>query len=78
MAHNRVPAEIHLGDRVKVFLDSAYWKSKGWFLGTVVRLDPYSSHRNFYWVELDTEVEAAQGGRTHLVSVLNPSRIEKA
>ncbi len=68
---------IHVGDRVKIFLESSFWKSEGWFEGTVVRVDPYSDHRSFYWVELDTEVESARGGRTNLVSVLNPSRIAK-
>lgn len=70
--------EIAVGDRVKVFLDSTFWKSEGWFEGTVVRIDPYSAHRRFYWVELDTEVRAAQGGQTRVVSVLNPARITKA
>jgi hypothetical protein len=65
-----------LGDRVKVRLDSNFWKSGGWFEGTVVRIDPYSRHRQFYWVELDVEVEALQGGRTHLVSVFNPKNIQ--
>jgi hypothetical protein len=69
---------IQIGDRVKVFLESKFWKSEGWFEGTVVRIDPYSEHRSFYWVELDTDVEAARGGRTSLVSVLNPARIAKA
>ncbi len=70
--------DIHVGDRVKIFLDSSFWKSEGWFEGTVVRVDPYSGHRSFYWVELDIEVESARGGRTNLVSVLNPARIVKA
>ena len=43
-----------------------------------MRIDPYSEHRSFFWVELDAEVQAARGGRTNLVSVLNPSRITKA
>ena len=69
--------DIRIGDRVRVYLDSTFWKSEGWFDGTVVRIDPYSGHRSFYWVELDTEVEAAGGGKTHLVSVLNAARIAK-
>jgi hypothetical protein len=68
---------IRVGDRVKVYLDSKFWKSEGWFDGTVVRIDPYSRHRQFYWVELDIEVEALQGGRTHLVSVLNPKNLQR-
>ncbi len=63
---------------MKVFLESKFWKSEGWFEGEVVRIDPYSEHRSFYWVELDVDVQAASGGRTNLVSVLNPSRIMKA
>ncbi len=73
-----MPEEIRVGDRVRVSLDSEYWRSEGWFEGTVVRIDPYSSHRQFYWVELDAEVETAAAGRTRLVSVLNPARIVKA
>jgi hypothetical protein len=69
--------EIRVGDRVKIYLESAFWKSEGWFEGMVVRVDPYSDHRSFYWVELDIDVESARGGRTNLVSVLNPSRIAK-
>ncbi len=73
-----MPDNIGVGDRVKIFLDSTFWESEGWFEGTVVRIDPYSEHRSFYWVELDIEVRAAQGGQTRLVSVLNPARITKA
>jgi hypothetical protein len=68
---------VHIGDRVKVFLDSKFWRSEGWFEGTVVRIDPYSRHRQFYWVELDLEVEAVQGGKTNLVSVFNPKNIQR-
>ena len=69
---------IEIGDRVRILLDSTFWRSKGWMDGKVVRIDPYSDHRSFYWVELDTAVQSRQGGETHLVSVLNPSRIAKA
>jgi hypothetical protein len=68
---------IHVGDRVKVFLDSEFWKSEGWFEGTVLRIDPYSGHRSFYWVELDENVIANLGSRTKLISVLNPKNIQK-
>ncbi len=67
--------DIRVRDRVSIFLDSKFWKSTGWFEGTVVRVDPYSGHRSFYWVELDVEVQPLQGGRTSLVSVLNPKNI---
>ena len=68
---------IRVGDRIKIYLDSKFWRSEGWFEGTVVRIDPYSKHRQFFWVELNVEVEALQGGRTHLVSVFNPKNIRK-
>jgi hypothetical protein len=76
MVQNRVNDPIRVGDHVKVYLDSKFWKSEGWFEGTVVRIDPYSRHRQFYWVELDLEVEALQGGKTHLVSVFNLKNIQ--
>jgi hypothetical protein len=69
--------DIRIGDRVKVYLDSRFWESEGWFEGTVVRIDPYTERRSFYWVELDTEVHAVQGGMTGLLSVLNPKNIKK-
>ena len=74
---NEMSETIRVGDRVKIFLDSKFWKSEGWYAGMVVRIDPYSKHRQFYWVELDIEVEALQGGKTHLVSVFNPKNLEK-
>lgn len=67
---------IRINERVKVFLDSKFWRSEGWFEGTVVRIDPYSKHRQFYWVELDVDVEALQGGKSNLVSVFNPKNIK--
>ncbi len=73
-----MPDNIQIGDRVEIYLDSSYWQSEGWFGGTVVRIDPYSEHRSFYWVELEMEVQASAGRTTRLVSVLNPSRIRKA
>lgn len=68
---------IREGDRVQILLDSETWRSEGWFDGTVVRIDPYSEHRSFYWVELDEEVEAALGKGVKLISVLNPKNIRR-
>lgn len=68
---------IRIGDRVQVRLDSSTWRSEGWFEGTVVRIDPYSEHRSFYWVELDEEAEAMLGKGVKLISVLNPKNIRK-
>jgi hypothetical protein len=69
--------DIRIGDRVQVFLDSKFWKSEGWFEGTVIRIDPYSGHRSFYWVELDDDVQALPGKGTKMISVLNPKNIRK-
>ena len=68
---------IRVGDRVKVFLGSNFWQSEGWFAGTVQRIDPYSEHRSFYWVELDEVVFANLGTETKFISVLNPKNIQK-
>jgi hypothetical protein len=46
--NKRMDENIHIGERVKVFLDSKFGNSAGWFDGMVVRIDPYSKHRNFY------------------------------
>lgn len=70
------PDEFRINERVKIFLDSQYWKSEGWFDGRVIRIDPYSEHRNFYWVELDQEVEPLLGKATRQVSILNPKNIQ--
>jgi hypothetical protein len=70
-------AALAVGDRVKVFLNSRHWRSTGWLEGTVVRIDPYSAHRSFHWVELDVDAQPLAGGSTRLVSVLNPAHIER-
>lgn len=67
----------HVGERVKVFLDSKSWKSEGWFEGTVKRIDPYSEHRSFYWVELDEAIQDAKGNRTKLISVFNLKNVKR-
>jgi hypothetical protein len=66
-----------VGDHVQVFLDSQFWKSEGWYSGTVIRIDPYSGHRSFIWVELETSVMDAHGGMAAVLSVLNPKKIKK-
>ena len=64
---------IHIGDRVRVRLEA---KSDDWFEGIVVRIDPYSEHRSFYWVEFDEEARAVLGFSQ--ISVFNPKNIKKA
>jgi len=66
---------IRIGDRVKIFLDSKFGMSKGWFEGTVFKIDPYSDHRSFYWVELDADAQAILGIKQ--ISVFNPKNIHK-
>jgi hypothetical protein len=68
---------IRVGDRVQIFLDGKKWGVEGWFEGTVIRVDPYSAHRSFHWVELDTESAAALGKGIKLISVLNPKNIRR-
>jgi hypothetical protein len=67
--------DFQIGDRVQIFLNAKNWGRDKWFDGKVVRIDPYSEHRSFYWVELDNDL-ALHG--TRLISVLNPKNIRKA
>jgi hypothetical protein len=69
--------EIRIGERVQVYLNARTWGSEGWFAGTVVRIDPYSAHRSFTWVELDAEPHALPNAAARLISVLNPKNIRK-
>jgi hypothetical protein len=69
--------EFKIGDRVEIFLHSSYWESEGWYPGTLSRIDPYSAHRFFYWVDLDKAVQPRHAGLTRLVSVINPKNIRK-
>ena len=69
--------QFRIGDRVQVFLNSRFWGREGWIAGTVIRIDPYSQHRSFYWVELDDDREALLGNGANLISVLNLKNIRK-
>jgi hypothetical protein len=71
------PPPLRIGDRARVRLSSKNWRSAGWFEGTVVRVDAYSSWHSYYRVELDTKVETTMGGKMHMISVFNPKHIEK-
>ena len=66
---------IRVDDRVKVYLDSKFGISEGWYEGTVFKIDPYSEHRSFYWVELDEDVQAMLSIKQ--LSVFNPKNIQK-
>jgi hypothetical protein len=65
--------EIQIGDRVKVHLDAKFDSQAGWYEGTVFKIEPYSEHRAFYWVELDVEAQSLLGVRQ--ISVFNPKNI---
>jgi hypothetical protein len=67
--------EILVGSRVKVHLGEKFGEKEGWYTGVVVRIDPYSEHRSFYWVELDAEVQVQLGMKQ--ISVFNINNIQK-
>lgn len=66
---------IQVGNRVRIRLDSKFGQNEGWYTGTVTRIDPYSEHRNFYWVQLDAEAQSILKIRE--LSVFNPRNIKK-
>ena len=66
---------IQVGNRVQIRLDSKFGEKEGWYTGTVVRIDPYSEHRSFYWVQLDAEAQSVLKVRE--ISVFNPKNIKK-
>lgn len=65
-----------VGERVQVYLNEKFGEREGWYTGTVVRIEPYSQHRSFYWVRLDADAQAI----LHMVeiSVFNPKHIKQA
>jgi hypothetical protein len=68
-------SDIRIGDRVRIHLGAQYGRGEGWYEGTVFKIDPYSGHCNFHWVELDAEAQAILGIKQ--ISVFNPRNIEK-
>jgi hypothetical protein len=66
---------IQIGDRVKIYLDSKFGDKEGWYKGVVFKIDPYSEHRSFYWVELDANAQAILD--TKQISVFNLKNIQK-
>jgi hypothetical protein len=68
-------AEIKIGDRVQVFLDSKFGDKEGWYEGVVFKIDPYSDHRSFYWVELNAKAQSFLG--TRQISIFNLKNIKK-
>lgn len=66
---------IQIGDHVKIQLTSKYGDKAGWYEGKVIKIDPYSEHRSFYWVELNSQAQLILN--TKLISVFNLKNIEK-
>ena len=66
---------IQIGDQVKIYLDSKFGDKEGWYEGVVFKIDPYSEHRSFYWVELNAEAMKILG--TKHISVFNLKNIQK-
>jgi len=66
---------IQVGDRVKVYLDSKFGDKEGWYEGVVFKVDPYSEHRSFYWVQLNPDAQLILG--TKQISVFNLKNIQK-
>jgi len=67
--------EIILGSQVKVYFGEKFGEKEGWYQGIVVKIDPYSEHRSFYWVELNAEAQAQLG--IQQISVFNIRNIQK-
>ena len=66
---------IQTGDRVKIYLDSKFGDKEGWYEGVVFKIDPYSEHRNFYWIELNADAQMRLGSKQ--ISVFNLRNIKK-
>jgi len=67
--------EFRIGDKVQVCLNSKSGDTDEWFDGTIVRIEPYSKHRSFHWVELDETAQYLLGIKQ--ISVFNPKNIRK-
>lgn len=66
---------IGIGNRVKIYLGDKFGEKEGWYQGVVIKIDPYSEHRSFYWVELGAEAQTQLGIKQ--ISVFNIKNIEK-
>ena len=67
---------FQIGDRVDVYLDAKFGQHEGWHAGMIFKIDPYSEHRNFYWIRFDENVSASLG--MSQISVFNPKNIRKS
>lgn len=67
--------QIQIGDSVKIRLDEKFGEQAGWYEGIVTRIEPYSTHRSFYWIELSLAAQALLKIRE--ISVFNPNNLQK-
>ena len=67
---------FQIGDRVEVYLDEKFGDKAAWYAGTIFKIDPYSEHRSFYWINFEAEAQAIAG--TQQISVFNLKNIRKA
>lgn len=68
-------SEIKTGDRVKIFLGEKFGEHEGWYEGIVFKVESYSQHRSFYWVELNQDAQAILNIKH--ISVFNVKNIQK-
>lgn len=67
--------EIQVGDSVKIRLDGKFGEQAGWYEGVVIRIEPYSAHRSFYWVRLNST--AREILQIEEISIFNPKNLQK-
>jgi len=67
--------KLELGDKVKIYLDEKYGERSGWYEGVITKIEAYSEHRSFHWVELTAEAQSILGIKK--ISVFNPKNIQK-
>lgn len=67
------------GDAVEIRLENDFWGNVGWLSGTVLRVEPYSQHRSFIWVQVnEPAAQQAFGRALGPIAVLNPKNIRPA
>jgi hypothetical protein len=66
---------LRVGERVEVLVRAKGTGAEGWFEATVLRIEPYSEHRSFYWVEFGEEAQSILG--FDHISVFNPKKIRR-
>jgi hypothetical protein len=66
---------VHVSDKVRIYLDAKFRDKEGWYEGVVVKIEPYSEHRSFYWVELNEDAQTTLGIKH--ISVFNPKNIQR-